>query len=122
MHWSQAVNRADSRHLVALDFGTDCENGPVPNACNQRAYGSRAPRVYNLSAITTPLALFSGDRDVLSTPLDVEVLLEELTSVIFARTYKGYSHLDFTWFGSATRQEVNRDVLHLLRAASASAV
>lgn len=45
-----------------FDYGTTCV-GPdgKQQPCNQRAYGSTKPPVYNLSAITTPLALFTGE-------------------------------------------------------------
>jgi hypothetical protein len=47
--------------MALFDFGTDCAAQPAPPArCNQMAYGSLAPPLYNLSAITVPLALYSG--------------------------------------------------------------
>ncbi len=59
-HWSQAVRNPD-RVMPMFDYGTTCTTWlGLPCKCNQRKYGSMAPPQYNLTAITTPLALFTG--------------------------------------------------------------
>lgn len=58
-HWAQQV-RAERPVLAALDLGTDCVHGEWPGLCNQRRYGSAAPRTYPLDRIDVPLGLFSG--------------------------------------------------------------
>lgn len=51
---------------MTLDNGTATNQWSISTAtssiplCNQQAYGQPALPFYNLSAITTPLALFSG--------------------------------------------------------------
>jgi hypothetical protein len=60
-HWSQAV-RNPARVMAKYDYGTSCTTWlGLPQDCNQRKYGSSQPPQYNLSAITTPLALFTGE-------------------------------------------------------------
>jgi hypothetical protein len=86
----QGIRRRDSTLLYAFDYGTDCSSAsstvtleqpaasllPTNSSsitrgsaagdsrpslhCNQQAYGQDVPPAYNMSAITTPLALFSG--------------------------------------------------------------
>lgn len=46
-----------------LDYSSS-KGRPV---CNQHAYGQQLPPFYNLSTITTPLALFSGEHGLLSS-------------------------------------------------------
>lgn len=59
-HWSQAV-RNPERVMPKFDYGTSCTSWlGLPRDCNQRKYGSLEPPQYNLTAITTPLALFTG--------------------------------------------------------------
>lgn len=50
---------ADS--MPFYDYGTRCKTIlGAPRACNQRMYGQLAPPQYNLTAIATPVALFTG--------------------------------------------------------------
>jgi lysosomal acid lipase/cholesteryl ester hydrolase/gastric triacylglycerol lipase len=58
----QTIRRGrDQQQLLMFDWGMDCsrELDGRP-ACNQARYGQLTPPVYNLSAITTPLGLFTG--------------------------------------------------------------
>lgn len=57
----------------------------------------------------------AGDRDVLAPPTDVELLREVLPegTVVFAREYGGYAHLDFT-LGTRAHVDVYPDVLRVL--------
>lgn len=49
---------------LASSHCSHCRKSPAASSapsCNQQAYGEDSPPVYNMSAITTPLALFSGE-------------------------------------------------------------
>lgn len=98
-HWSQAVKSKDPSKLSRYDLGTQCTSKDGLNAqpCNQKAYGTMTPPPYNLSAITTPLALFTGGKDSLSTPQDLELLLRARpTGVLVGHHIEpNYAHLDF---------------------------
>jgi hypothetical protein len=59
-HWSQAL-RASERVMARFDYGTACTTWlGLPRDCNRRRYGQDTPPQYNLTAITTPLALITG--------------------------------------------------------------
>jgi hypothetical protein len=58
-HWSQGLRRRSEGGLFRFDHGSDC-SGATP--CNQKVYGQARPPAYNLTAITTPLALYTGAR------------------------------------------------------------
>jgi pimeloyl-ACP methyl ester carboxylesterase len=143
-HWCQAVRARDPRAFSMFDFGTRCATARgAPRACNQRAYGRLEPPEYNLSRITTPLALFAGGRDRLADPADFAILEDLLlvpptparlrqrhqqqrrwsspvaaanpTSVVVAtRVQNDYEHLDYLW-GIDAPARVHRPVLDLLR-------
>jgi hypothetical protein len=50
--------------LAAFDYGTTCRTFlDLPRPCNQAVYGQLEPPTYDLSAIRTPLVLFTGVRD-----------------------------------------------------------
>jgi len=55
----QGIRRRSEGGLFRFDHGSDCTDG---QACNQKVYGQPQPPSYNLTAITTPLALFTGAR------------------------------------------------------------
>jgi lysosomal acid lipase/cholesteryl ester hydrolase/gastric triacylglycerol lipase len=50
-----------SHAMRAYDYGTRCRTVlDLPRPCNQRVYGQETPPAYNLSAMTTPLGIFTG--------------------------------------------------------------
>ena len=63
VHWAQGVRRKveDQPKFAKYDYGHACVDS-FGNAqpCNQAMYGSEEPPVYDLKAIKTPLAIFSG--------------------------------------------------------------
>jgi hypothetical protein len=65
IHWAQMIND-DVLALKRFDFGTNCANRTrYFETCNQAAYGSLSPPVYDLGAITVPQALFVGEIDLM---------------------------------------------------------
>mmetsp|Transcript_11111 Transcript_11111/g.23956 ORF Transcript_11111/g.23956 Transcript_11111/m.23956 type:complete len:469 (+) Transcript_11111:194-1600(+) len=121
-HWAQAVRRAAPNTLVHFDWGTDCAIRKGRSAmCNQIKYGAPDPPLYNLNAIQTPLALFSGGHDRLADPLDVEFLLESLKEGVVTNEViiHEYEHLDFIW-GLSAKQLVYEPIIQLLSQSDAS--
>jgi lysosomal acid lipase/cholesteryl ester hydrolase/gastric triacylglycerol lipase len=74
-HWAQSIRRGSTLSLHQYDYGHDCSSSsssssssthnssqpePGSHPCNMEAYGQAEPPEYDLGAITTPLALFSG--------------------------------------------------------------
>lgn len=57
----QAIRAPEPDVMSHFDYGTRCVTiTGVPRDCNQRRYHQDAPPRYDLSRITTPLAIFSG--------------------------------------------------------------
>eukprot|EP00803_Ostreobium_quekettii_P011451 evm.model.scf_833.3 EVM.evm.TU.scf_833.3 scf_833:21555-22907(-) len=96
IHWTQGIKIRNESRLQEFDYGRNCRGG---KQCNQNVYGADMPPAYNISGIQTPIALFSGGRDILADQLDVQLLLEALPddSVVFHHEEPSYAHLDFTW-------------------------
>jgi lysosomal acid lipase/cholesteryl ester hydrolase len=66
---------------------------------NQISYGTFTPPLYNLSAIRTPVHLYYGDNDWLSTPEDVRRLSTELKSLVLMHRAPNdkFNHIDFVY-------------------------
>ncbi|GIL70707.1 hypothetical protein Vretimale_3817 [Volvox reticuliferus] len=112
-HWAQAVRAREPNSMRYFDFGNNCAS--FSGRCNQRMYGSVEPPRYNLTAITTPLAVFGGSQDRLSTPLDLEYLRESLGPGVLklSKNLEAYEHLDFVW-GIDAKKLLYGDVLRFL--------
>ncbi|GIL46967.1 hypothetical protein Vafri_3829 [Volvox africanus] len=112
-HWAQAVRARAPNSMRCFDFGVNCAS--FSGRCNQRMYGTIEPPRYNLTAITTPLAVFTGTHDRLSTPLDLEYLRESLGPgvVKLSKNLEAYEHLDFIW-GIDAKELLYDDVLRFL--------
>jgi len=87
-HWSQDVSH---EWFEMYDYLTPEKN--------MEYYGSTKPPRYNLSAVTMPVALFSGTNDWLADPTDVAKLIADLppASIINNTVVDGFAHLDFVW-------------------------
>lgn len=63
VHWAQGVRRKleDKPKFAKYDYGQACQD-PFgrPQPCNQEAYGTKEPALYDLHSIKTPIAIFSG--------------------------------------------------------------
>lgn len=58
----QGIRGGSTTHAYYYDHGAQC-TCPItgsPKKCNQRLYGQSTAPAYNLSAIRTPIALFTG--------------------------------------------------------------
>jgi len=88
VHWANNVRTGG---YSMFDFGTP--------AANMAHYNSTVPPLYNITNISTKIALFTGSNDALADPKDVAKMLTLLqpSSVIFQNNQVDYDHLDFTW-------------------------
>nr|XP_039250443.1 gastric triacylglycerol lipase-like [Styela clava] len=86
IHMSQLVS---SGRTQKWDFGSVAEN--------MKAYGQESPPEYDVSKISTPVALFLGSRDDLADPRDARMLAAKLRSMVHFRMIKSWDHLDFMW-------------------------
>lgn len=64
-----------------------------------KIYGKTTPPEYNISAITTPIALYYATNDWLAHPTDVQHLYEGLSNRIgkYLIKYPKFNHVDFLW-------------------------
>ncbi|XP_045593947.1 lipase 3 isoform X2 [Procambarus clarkii] len=86
-HYLQEVN---SGKFQKYDFG---------KLGNLKHYNSASPPVYNLSHVTTPVAVFWSQHDWLADPTDVLHLVSELPNVVYEHRVEDplFTHLDFVW-------------------------
>lgn len=66
---------------------------------NFKRYGSTQPPKYNLEKIKVPVAIFYGENDFLTHPLDLQKLVDKLPNVIEIKKidYPKFNHIDFLW-------------------------
>ncbi|GFQ89754.1 gastric triacylglycerol lipase [Trichonephila clavata] len=64
---------------------------------NIARYGQAIPPKYNISAITTPVALISGLNDNLADPVDVAIVAKQLNSLVsnYIIPLRDFNHIDF---------------------------
>eukprot|EP01114_Cavostelium_apophysatum_P010740 TRINITY_DN2484_c0_g1_i1.p1 TRINITY_DN2484_c0_g1~~TRINITY_DN2484_c0_g1_i1.p1 ORF type:complete len:394 (+),score=76.62 TRINITY_DN2484_c0_g1_i1:60-1241(+) len=85
-HWTQMVN---SGLFEKFDYGV---------AGNIINYGQATPPQYRPQNMTVPLALFTGTKDILADPTDVEILVGSLNQEpVFNLNEPTYDHIDFVW-------------------------
>ena len=77
-------------------------------------FGQTTPPVYNVEDMKVPTAMFTGLKDFLSDPEDVEILKPKIHNLTYLKTIPDFSHFDFIW-GLNTREEVSEEILTILR-------
>jgi len=104
VHWATHIRR---NNFAWYDYGSD--------AINLAHYNTTVPPDYDLSKITTKLAVFTGTNDALATPKDTARTLSELSSdvLVFSNNQDEYQHLDFTW-GMDDHVKIFPSILDLL--------
>uniref|UniRef100_A0A1B0CJ10 Putative triglyceride lipase-cholesterol esterase n=1 Tax=Lutzomyia longipalpis TaxID=7200 RepID=A0A1B0CJ10_LUTLO len=82
---------------------------------NEKRYGQHSPPRYNLTNISTPVALIYATNDWLAGPQDVELLHKRLPNSIgmFKVPFETFNHLDFMW-GLDVKRLVYIDMLKLM--------
>ncbi|XP_028397161.1 gastric triacylglycerol lipase-like [Dendronephthya gigantea] len=81
---------------------------------NRMHYGQSTPKLYDVSKIRVPVALFSADKDWLATPKDVSKLKAKLKTVVFSKDLVSWDHLDFIW-GMDAPSLIYEDIAGLLK-------
>lgn len=89
-HVAQIVK---SKRFAKYDYGADD---------NYKLYGSAKPPSYNLKNIRVPVALHCGSKDGIVAVKDVDLLAENLDSVVEVHEIEGYNHLDFLYSFDST--------------------
>ena len=66
---------------------------------NLDRYGQPVPPSYNLTNVTSPVHIFWAENDLLTTPIDIRWLSNQLGNVgSFIRIeWDKFNHLDFLW-------------------------
>ncbi|XP_054975436.1 gastric triacylglycerol lipase isoform X2 [Sorex araneus] len=103
LHWDQAIR---SGKFQAYDWGS--------SARNIMHYNQPTPLQYNLTSMQVPIALWSGSRDWLADPKDVDRLLTTLPNIIYHKQISPFNHLDFIWAINAP-QEVYNHMVSMLK-------
>jgi len=98
LHFCQLIQE---EHFQKYDYGY---------MGNLYHYRSFSPPVYNLKEIQTELILFSGGKDTLADPKDVEWLEGQLKTVSKHHRVSEYNHLDFIW-GESARHKVYKKII-----------
>jgi pimeloyl-ACP methyl ester carboxylesterase len=103
-HWAQLVQSGKFR---MYDYGF---------AENLIVYGTLTPPDYPLQNLVSPkIAFFTGTKDDLADPTDVQRLIEALpdsNKPIYINNQQTYQHLDFTW-GENANELIYPDVVEL---------
>ncbi|KAM3592156.1 uncharacterized protein V6R79_013863 [Siganus canaliculatus] len=102
VHWAQAVH---SGKLMAFDFGA---------AGNMKHYNQSSPPQYHVQDMKVRTALFSGGHDTLADPKDVNVLLTQVSNLVYHQHIEHWEHLDFIW-GLDAPQVMFPSILKLLQ-------
>jgi len=103
VHYAQEVS---SGNFEMYDFGT---------MGNIKHYGTPTPPQYIVKPSGIPTALFSGGKDTLADPTDVDKLVPLLsTDVKINKRIDYYNHLDFVW-GEDAHKVIYEDVLTFIK-------
>lgn len=103
VHFAQLVK---TNKVQMYDFGSD--------ELNRQHYNQPFPPIYNTSAFNVPTYVYSGERDLLSTPQDVKAMLLQVRSVVTHRQIPKFSHIDFLW-GMQANEIFYKDVIQILQ-------
>ncbi|NXH31832.1 LIPM Lipase, partial [Myiagra hebetior] len=84
LHWGQTAKTGEFKQF---DYGPR----------NIEKYNQRSPPFYRIEAMRVPVALWSGECDWVSPPLETEVLLSHLPNVIHKEHFPDWNHFDHHW-------------------------
>uniref|UniRef100_A0A914WRI2 Lipase n=1 Tax=Plectus sambesii TaxID=2011161 RepID=A0A914WRI2_9BILA len=85
------------------------------DAKNIQHYNSTLIPIYNISTVNVPTYLFTGDKDWLANPTDVQYIRSNLSSeiVILDQRLLGYNHYDFTW-GLKAADDIYKPIIKII--------
>ncbi|XP_075260479.1 lipase member J-like [Convolutriloba macropyga] len=107
-HWAQMIHSGDTQ---MYDYGWHD---------NKKHYGQHTAPIYNISTLDIPVSLFSGGRDWLADPKDVEKLRADINhTIVYDNTLDRFDHLDFVW-GTTAKDRVYKEIILQIRKSEAT--
>ncbi|XP_015280108.1 PREDICTED: lysosomal acid lipase/cholesteryl ester hydrolase-like [Gekko japonicus] len=82
VHWGQV---AKSREFKYFDYDSE----------NKAVYNMTTPPFYKVEDVTVPTAVWSAGKDIITDLKDIELLLPQLTHLIFYKNNPSWQHTDF---------------------------
>lgn len=101
VHYGQLV---ESKRFCRYDFGT---------SRNFELYGQNNPPDYNLTNVVVPVVLFHGNRDWLSAPADVNILMRHLPNVYDETNLSDFTHIDYVYAEEAKEVVYDKIIEHI---------
>ncbi|XP_047996173.1 lipase 1-like [Leguminivora glycinivorella] len=115
-HYPSATSRKSLVHYDQIFLRRDFAQYDYGSVRNLAKYKGILPPSYNLTAVTTNVALFVGGNDKVSTLKDVKRLGNVLSNVVHYEVMelKRWNHLDFVWGKDIMTEYLYPPVLDLL--------
>ncbi|KAJ8922566.1 hypothetical protein NQ315_007596 [Exocentrus adspersus] len=96
---------------MTLEFSDEFQLYDYGLEGNKIAYSQKTPPLYNLSAITSPVAIYYGKSDPFITALDGARMAAEIPNCLHFVLGRGTNHLDVQWGKKAFLQPPQKFLL-----------